>query len=246
MNINSIKKILKSFSIIFILISITIFNGCSDVKVLEEDISLNDENNNSKVSITKVKDPFDDRKDIFKGYYIDEGKVYGKLNPGKFTGVTEWDYDIPYILDEDGVFSKMELKEPWLEEFKKLFNRSNSFYKGIYTEGYPNTHEELKEKSYFIDIKNEKKFLLENHKNYEKIIKENINNVYKEVFIEENFYLERTINYFGFDKDFELYKEKKDRKNQFLLVDITNEKEYISDIMEDMPYVFFMKKKIPL
>ncbi|WP_300384256.1 hypothetical protein, partial [Clostridium sp.] len=243
MNINLTKKILKSASIIFILLSITIFKGCNDVKVLEEDISLNNENNNSKVSITKIKDPFEDRKDIFKGYYIDDGKVYGRLYPGKSLGVTEWDYDIPYTLDENGIFSKVELNEPWLEDHKKLLNRTNSFYKGIYTEGYPNTHEELKEKSYFIDIKNENKFLLENHKNYEKIIKENMSNGYKEIYIEENFYLERTINFFGFDKESELYKEKEDRKNQFLLVDITNEKEYISDAMEDMPYVFFYEKE---
>lgn len=240
MIINSKNKSLKSISTIMILLLFSFFTGCSDVKVLEEDISLNDENISSKVSITKVKDPFEDKKDIFKGYYIDDGKVYGKLFPGRL-GIIEEDYDIPYTLDENGIFSKIELKEPWLEEYKK--NKTNNFYKGIYTEGYPNTHEELKEKSYFIDVKNEKKFLLENHKKYEQLLKENMNNVYKEIFIEENFYLERTVNYFGFDKENELYKEKEDRKNQFLLVDIINEKEYISDVMEEMPYVFFYEKE---
>lgn len=239
MKINLKNMSLKGVSTIIIFFLFSLFTGCSDVKVLEEDTS-NEEVisiNNKDVSITEFEDPYKNLNMSFFAEYIEDGKVYGSLNT-RVNGENVT-YASPYVFDKNGTLAENKLKEELSSEYKNLKKVNEWSYKGIYTE----TKEGSEEESYFVNIKDGTKFLLENHKKYEQEIYMNIENQVTQMLIGDNLYLQKNMNYLSYIDEGELYLEKSKRKNQFLLVDENEKKEYISDIMENMPYVFYYKKE---
>ncbi|WP_300381876.1 hypothetical protein [Clostridium sp.] len=242
MNINLTKKILKSISIIFALCFIIINKGCNDTKVLEDNTSIKENKNNSKISITEIEDPFEDKKQIFTGVYIEDGKVYGNLTTRKLGKVPDSEIDIPYIIDKNGKFIENKLDEEWLEEYNNLSKNSVFNYNGLYTIGYNTTHEELKKRSYYVDIENKKKFYLENDIEFRNKIKKNLEKSYSEIYNFDKFYIEVIKNYIPLVTE-ENYVEYKDRGNYILIVDKENDKEYLSDFLLDIPYLFYSNKE---
>lgn len=224
------KSFCKIYKLIY-LVSILFLVGCSDSKILTEDTSLND--NNSKISITEIKDPFEDKKQIFTASYIEDGKVYGNLTTKKLGVVPNDEIDRPYMINENGEFIENKLEKEWLLEYYKLLN-----YNGLYTTGYDTTHEDLKKRSYYVDISQKMKYHLDKDIEYRNIIDSNLNNKYSEIYNFEKYYIEVYKNYMpsGQEKDFVEYKN---RRNYLLIVDKENGKEYLSDLILDLPYIFY-------
>ena len=241
MRINLKSKGLKSISVLIILFFIIINKGCNDSKVLDDNTSIEESKNNSKISITEIEDPFEDKKQIFTGVYIEDGKVSGNLTTRKLGDVPDSEIDRPYIIDESGKIIENKLDKEWLEEYNNLSKYSVFNYNGLYTIGYNTTHEELKKRSYYVDVLLKKKYYLDKDIEYRNIIDSNLNNKFGESYNFEKYYIEVYKNYMpiGQEKDFVDYK---DRGNYLLIVDKENGNEYLSDFLLDLPYIFYSSK----
>lgn len=201
--------------------------SCNNTKVLEEntkEIKSNDKYTIVERNITNINEDM-----LFIPLFYDSGGIFGTLN--NFNSKNFGDYNIPYYLDNDGIFKEVDKGTFTDEEIGFIKSKGRNGSKGVYFIEGSRANER---KFYYIDLKNNIEINLEG---YEKIY----NKIEPQYDIQSSggYTLEGNENYYIHLNENYNNEGKLEGTQEILIVDIIDNKFYTMESIDTKYYYFY-------